>query len=193
MDAHKRTMKKILILIFLCLALVSVFLAGATFFFVRNFSLEEHFKAKLEVPLNYKIGWWAHQDNLEIKEFSVEIVKSNRNMFSMESLIRYKISGELTGKNRWAPYIKEVHVSERFIEPIDRTVSPVSTRKEKLPEAIIEITPIVEAKSSSLYSGGKIKFSFTNEHVIESFHWGENLVRLKCGAFQKDITLHQNK
>jgi hypothetical protein len=140
------------------------------------------------------IGWWAFQKELKIDNFTVKIVESKLNLFNNYSLISYTVKGELKGSNQWKPYIGNVHISQRFIREYNRDLHPYLDKDtSKIPEAIIEITPIVMTKENKSYKGEVIKFNFTNELKIQSFHFGDNWIRFKCDSLQNDILLKQRK
>ena len=63
----------------------------------------------------------------------------------------------------------------------------------QIPEAIIEITPIVDVKEIQSYNGESIPFELKNKLKIQSFHWGKNWLRIKCINLKTDIILHQRK
>lgn len=149
-------------------------------------------KNQIEAVTN--IGWWAFQKDLKIDNFTVKIVESKLNLFNNYSLISYTVKGELKGSNQWKPYIGNVHISQRFIREYNRDLHPYLDKDtSKIPEAIIEITPIVMTKENKSYKGEVIKFNFTNELKIQSFHFGDNWIRFKCDSLQNDILLKQKK
>lgn len=149
-------------------------------------------KNQIEAVTN--IGWWAFQKDLKIDNFTVKIVESKLNLFNNYSLISYTVKGELKGSNQWKPYIGNVHISQRFIREYNRDLHPYLDKDtSKIPEAIIEITPIVMTKENKSYKGEVIKFNFTNELKIQSFHFGDNWIRFKCDSLQNDILLKQRK
>lgn len=149
-------------------------------------------KNQIEAVTN--IGWWAFQKDLKIDNFTVKIVESKLNLFNNYSLISYTVKGELKGSNQWKPYIGNVHISQRFIREYNRDLHPYLDKDtSKIPEAIIEITPIVMTKDNKSYKGEVIKFNFTNELKIQSFHFGDNWIRFKCDSLQNDILLKQRK
>ncbi|WP_320051733.1 hypothetical protein [uncultured Acetobacteroides sp.] len=140
------------------------------------------------------IGWWAFQDELKIDNFTVKIVESKLNLFNNYSLISYTVKGELKGNNNWKPYISNIHISQRFIRKYNRELHPYLDKDtSKIPEALIEITPIVRTKENKSYKGEVIQFCFTNELKIQSFHYGDNWIRFKCDSLQNDIVLKQRK
>jgi hypothetical protein len=136
---------------------------------------------KNQTETTYNIGWWSHQDGLAIDEFDIKIIDSRLSLFNSRSLISYTIQGKMTDRNNWEPYLKKIHISERFV--VDST-SRIGT---------IELTPVVGVKENDQYNGEQIKFKTTNELLIESFHWGNNKLILKCGQIQKEIELKQRK
>ena len=149
---------------------------------------------KLEISETSKIGWWPYQESLKIDSFTVEIVESKLNLFNRKSLIKYTVRGKLSNDGHWKPSIKSIHVSQRFLRIYDRELHPyLDTDTTKTPEAMIEITPIIEVVNDDNYNGEEIEFEFTNELKLESFHWGNNWVRFKCADKWQDLTLEQRK
>lgn len=162
-----------------------------TSFVFKNISPRE---TRNQIEVTNNIGWWAHQQNMKIDSFSVGIIESKLNLFNSISLIKYTIKGELKENNNWKPYIRKVHISERFVRKYNRELHPyLDTDTAKIPEAVYEITPIVDVKKDNNYKGESVKFEFTNEMKIESFHWGNNWLRFQCDDFQKDLTIKQRK
>ena len=102
---------------------------------------------KNQIEVVTDIGWWAFQKELKIDNFTVKIVESKLNLFNNYSLISYTVKGKLKGNNNWKPYIGNVHISQRFIREYNRDLHPYLDKDtSKIPEAIIEITPIVMTK-----------------------------------------------
>jgi hypothetical protein len=140
-------------------------------------------KARHEIPVTFNVGWWPEQGELQIDSFSVKIVESHLSMFNAKSLISYTVTGTLTYKGGWKPYIKEVQVSERVISSDTLNKSEVE----------ILLTPIVGEKEDKSGQGGIENFAFTNEHILNSIHWGANKVNFRCGRFNQSIILNQAK
>jgi hypothetical protein len=140
-------------------------------------------KPKLEVPVTYTLGWWGNQDKLVVDSFSVQIIESKLSLFNTQSLIAYTIRGHLNYQGEWKPYIKEVQISESFLP---REHSDVIA-------AEIHLTPVVSVQVDKSKQGGIEYFNFTNQHLVHSFHWGENKVKFVCGKFERSIELFQKK
>jgi hypothetical protein len=188
-------MKKIIIWTsILSIVLIIVLIFGERIFlslFLKNIPPRE---PKNQIEETYQIGWWGYQDSMKINCFRVEIIESNLNLFNNYSLVRYTVQGEMKWKNGWKPYIENVHISERFIRKYNRELNPFQEKDTvKTPEAIFEITPIVKTKEDKKYKAETIKFEFTNELKIQSFHWGNNTIRLQCDSLKTDIMLKQTK
>lgn len=135
----------------------------------------------IEIPITYNIEWWGLQNTLYVDSFNVDIVDSKLDLFSHKSLIFYKISGHIKGTEQSLSFIESVHMSERF----NRDTSLHCDR-------IIEITPIVATKDNKGSQGNK-HFSFKNEYIITSTHFGINKIKFICGPYQKAIELIQRK
>jgi hypothetical protein len=137
---------------------------------------------KNQIETTFDIGWWSHQDGLIIDNLEIEIVDSRLNLFNSKSLISYTISGMMTGSKNWEPYLKKIHLSERFVKT-DSTSHM----------GLIELTPLIGVRENSNYVDGKVPFKVTNELLMESFHWGNNPVLFKCEQIERRIELKQRK
>jgi hypothetical protein len=157
-----------------------------------------------EVPVSHKVSWWAYQDQMKVSSFRLFIGGLKMTAFKSKEVIGYEISGTLKGEVGWRPQIVQVHSSERFLHP-DPYMPEVSLKeyspeerkrrpKEYLQaEALITFTPIVRVEKDESYQGEEFEFTFRNECVLQSFHWGENRVRLQCREIVHDIYWNQRK
>jgi hypothetical protein len=145
-------------------------------------------KARTQVPITYRLGWWTDQGELHVDSFIVAVVDSKLSLFNSKSLISYRIKGHLDYKGSWKPYIKEVHMSERFLR-----VDTLNNADLNKPGSEILITPVVFTKQDNTANGGSIPFDFTNEYTVTSYHWGVNRVKVKCGQMEETIELFQKK
>lgn len=139
-------------------------------------------KAKTEVKEVYKLGWWTKNPNMKVESFTVKVVEGNLNLFNTVAKISYTITGTMKANAGYEPYIGEVHVSEQYENKDSANMVAVHT-----------FTPVMSTKSSKKAKGGETKFSFTNEHTVHAYKWGENKFRLQCGDFVTEIKLNQNK
>jgi hypothetical protein len=137
---------------------------------------------KIEIPVTYNVAWWAHQKDLVIEDFKVNIVENNLHLFNNKALISYKIKGKIKYDGHWKPNIKEVHISERINKDSTQNFS-----------RIIEITPIVEVKKDINANGGIEDFEFTNQHIITSGKFGLNRIKIICENKDTIIELQQRK
>ena len=189
-------MKRILIWIFIILAVGVVLLLIFRKSIISEIAFGDFHprEPKNEIAVTYEIGCWSYQDELQVESFKVKTIKSELNIFNSESLISYTTKGILTGKKGWKPYIYKVHMSQRFIREYNRKLHPYLDKDTvKLPEAIIETTPIVQVKEDKNYNGEKIPYEFTNELKLISFHMGANWLRIQCKEKYTDIILVQRK
>lgn len=172
-----------ILMILLILLIVSYLVATR---FGKKGVLEHNIRPlKSEVPVTFSIGWWAYQEGLSIDDFQVEIVENRTNLFNSKSIISYQISGNIKYKGIWQPKIAEVHISER----LNRDTADGYSR-------IIELTPVVIVEKNLNNKGEEEKiqpFSFTNEYIINSLHWGENKIKLVCGEKEQMLALWQRK
>ncbi len=188
--------RKIIIWIFSVILLITIIIIAfgermANYYFDKKFHPRE---PKNEFEVTYNLGWWSYQESMRIDSFKVELIDSRLNLFNSFSLIRYTIYGQLSKSDNWRPYVDKVHISERFIRKFDRELHTyLDIDTVNTPEAIIEITPIVNVKDDSGYKGEKIPFEITNELKIGSFHWGNNWLRLQCDTIKRDVILRQRK
>jgi hypothetical protein len=137
-------------------------------------------KPKVKVPIRYCIGWWSDQDTMKIDSFTITIIESNLTLFNSKSLISYTLKGHLTGAPASRPYIKEIQHCEKVIQA--NTMS-----------AVIDLTPVVKLTKDKNYCGDLIQFEFTNEHIVQSMHWGPNSIMITCGGITREIILLQKK
>lgn len=196
MAIKKQSMKKTIfwITIFLLIILALLFIFRKSFISKLVFDDFHPRNPKNEIEVTYEIGWWSYQDELKIDSFQVQTIESKLNLFNSQSLISYTIKGKLIGKKGWKPSVKKIHISERFIRYFDRDLHPYLEKDtNNLPEAIIEITPIVGVKENDKYDGDTIQFNFTNELIVHSFHWGNNWIRFQTSEKYKDLILQQRK
>ena len=149
---------------------------------------------ELEISETSEIGWWAYQESLKVDTFKVKFVESKLNLFNSKSLIEYSVKGKLSYNGHWKPSIKNIHVSQRFLRRYNRELHPyLDSDTTKIPEAMIEITPVIEVTNDDNYNGEEIEFEFTNELKLESFHWGNNWIRFQCSDKSQDLILKQRK
>ena len=139
-------------------------------------------RPKKQIETTYEIGWWAHQRDLSVAQFSVNIIDSRLNLFNNKSLLSYTIGGTLTGTKSWKPYLNKIHLSERYVNFGTDSV-----------QGIIEITPVISVKENNAYEGEALPFHVTNELIIESSSWGKNKFLFKCVDHETDIELTQRK
>ncbi|MFN6945838.1 MAG: hypothetical protein ACK4ND_12895 [Cytophagaceae bacterium] len=173
-------------------------IAGAYFYVLpllinRVFNKEPR-EPKLEIPVTYEIGWWSYQESINIDSFKVEFVEHNLNLFNSKSLIKYRVAGTIQNEGHWKPNIKNIHISQRFLNRYNESF-PNNLKYDTAgsPEALIEITPVIEVRKDENYNGEHIKFKFENEIKLESFHWGGNSVRFLCKDKYEDLILTQYK
>lgn len=194
----KLTMKSRKVAYGFVIVLVALLAAGLFFkdriltsILFRDFSPRE---PKNQVETVSSIGWWAYQKELKVDAFTVKVIESKLSLFNSYSLISYTVKGELKGNTNWKPYIGNVHISQRFLRAYNRELHPYLERDtSSIPEAIIEITPLVMTIEDDGYKGEPVRFEFTNELKIQSFHYGDCWIRFKCESSQKDVILKQVK
>lgn len=136
-----------------------------------------------DVPETHKLGWCPYQQKLNIQMFRSYILENNSDQSNPELVLRYEIWGQIPYDEDQKPYIKEVHISERFL------------KKDSLNDlgAEIQITPIVAVKKVAAAGGGSVEFKISNKLVIKTMHPGKNKVNVKCAQFGGPVELIQGK
>lgn len=137
---------------------------------------------KSDVPFTYRFGWGDYQEKLEINNMEVNIIDSRLSLFNTKSLIQIIITGHMKNRENRKPYIKKAHISENLIKS-----SSISSERE------IKITPILKTKQDKFYKGELLPFCITQELIIHSMNWGENLLHIHCGNIKKTPLLSQMK
>ena len=136
-----------------------------------------------DVPIEYKIDWWAYQERLTLKELKTKVVFDGLNLFNGTSVVEYNLTGSVSYKNNWRPYIKSVHISERW-EPTNENSNRVAT---------IAITPIVAVERDESYTGTAIEFDLSIQDYLKSGGWGVNLYKVSSMNRKAEIKLVQRK
>ena len=179
-------MRVIIRWILIVLTIVFVGLGVSYLYFIdfgrHNILSIEPRKPKNKIATTYEIGWWTNLDSIHIDSLKVKIIESKLNLFNAKSLISYKIVGHIGYKGHWVPSIDGVHISERLNRDTSLNV-----------DRIIELTPFTKVDSNEKVMGGTIKFNFTNEIIINSNHWGDNLLKFTCFDKEQVIQLEQIK
>jgi len=140
-------------------------------------------KPHSDVPVIHRIGWWAHQEGLSVTNFSIEVVDAPLHLLNSKALIRMHITGTVQNVNGWRPFIKYVHIGERF--------DPASTNTD--PVADFLVTPVVEVKTDKKYSSETLPFDLNVETYFQTFKWQQNQYKIQCGSFKTNLTLRQIK
>ena len=140
-------------------------------------------KPHSDVPVVSRIGWWAYQEGLTVTNLSVEVVDAPLQLFNYKALVRMHIAGTLHYEARWRPYIKQVHMGERF-EPSNTNDMPV---------ADFLVTPVVGVRQDRTYGGETNSFETKAETYFQTFGWGQNPYQIRCAGFHRHMTLTQMK
>lgn len=135
-----------------------------------------------DVPIEYKIGWWARQDGLKVTSLETKIISDNLNLFNGIALVEYKLGGTIQYQAHWRPYINSVHISERWLQ------NSVSDHK-----GLIEITPLVGTKEDENYAGDSIPFDIKVQDYLKTGGWGRNHYLVRSQNKEAVIVLHQSK
>jgi hypothetical protein len=170
------------------IGIISIALIAILAFFSKDIAWAIYYwsikprKARIEIPVTYRVGWWPGQQWLTIDSFRVEIVESHLNLFNDQSLFAYTVFGKIKNTKFVECFIEEVHLSER----LNRDTSVHVDR-------IVEITPVVSLKGSKKEVPETTTFKFRNELNITSGFWGGNSIKFICGSKEQIIEFRQKK
>ena len=139
-------------------------------------------KAKCDVKEVYKLDWWTKNANMRVESFEVKVIESNLNLFNHTAKVSYTITGTMKANAGFEPSISMVHVSEQY-----------ENRDSANMVAVHTFTPVMATTSNKKAKGGETKFTFTNEHTVNTYRWGQNKIRFVCGDFVTEINLDQKK
>jgi hypothetical protein len=170
-----------LVATYVALLAVTVTLNGAA----RSIAGAEKLKIPFltpKVPVVHHVGFWPYQKGLRITEFTVEVVKK-QDFFHDTAEVRFHIAGTIT--LCWLPHIKEVHVSERFVEAVkDQIAQPVVQ---------IDITPVVDIKEDRTKDTRSVPFRVAIDYVLHSYQWEQNYYSFKCGGIERELIQRRHK
>ncbi len=139
---------------------------------------------KSDVPITYKIGWGNNGEEFIIESIKAEVLYPHLTLTNSKALVEYTVKGSFSYKGSWKPYVKSVHVSERWIaEP--------QNFEDNFGE--IEIVPLVGVKSDDNYDGEQISFSVTVQDYLYTGGWGTNTYTVRSQDKVDTIILHQRK
>ncbi len=145
--------------------------------------------ASSDVPTTDRIGWYPHQDDIRITGFTAETVGDTQfGLFgSGKGLVRLHIVGSLEDRHGLPPYISKVQLAEYFDAP---------TAKAGHLLADVVVTPVAdEHDGPPPYDRlvGPVSFDVKVERVLETYQWGPNVFRFRCGDFEQEVSLQQSK
>ncbi len=142
-------------------------------------------RLRSDVPIEHKIGWWSSSQNgLSVRNLETNIIFDKLNLFNNTAVIEYKIRGTITNRPQRRPYIKSVHISERWESPYESNTTPTAT---------IIVTPIVTTKTDESYKGEVIKFNIKVQDYLKSGDWGVNQYFVASQTQENRIELYQRK
>lgn len=160
------------------------FLVAAVYFILIETVEPDLPNPKSDVPIEYKIGWWSNQKGLSVQTLETNVIFDQLNLFNSTALVEYRIQGTITNTQKWRPYIRAVHLSERWVS---------TPENFKIPTATIVLTPIVASKSDESYNGETIKFNIKIQDYLKSGGWGNNQYFVTSQTQESKIELHQRK
>jgi len=119
-----------------------------------------------EPEVTYRIdSFWLYQSALEVSDMNVDIGTPRLNLFNAHFVATIRVDGAISLKEpRRRPFIKRVHVSERFV--------PSSTDPERVVE--LQVTPIVETEVDADYDGATVPFTLSIPYNLRTYQWGVN-------------------
>ena len=161
---------------------IIILLAAISFGILRWYTSPKIPSLKSDVPIEYKVGWWAYQEAVKLDELDSKIVFDNLSLFNSTSIIEFKLKGTLIYKNSWRPYIKSVHISEHW----ESTSSQYRVGN-------ILITPIVAVKDDDSYDGTPIHFHIVVQDYLKSGGWGKSIFKVESQGKKSEVILFQNK
>jgi|SRR6185312_13063368 len=139
-------------------------------------------RAKSDVPMTYKIGWWGFQKGLSVSNLKSKVIFSNLNLFNHNALIEYQITGSMSERPRFRPYIVEVNVNEKWLK-----------EDSESPHGEIILTPIVGFKNDDSYKGEVVQFDVKVQDQLAAGNWGENNYTVHAGDKTINFMLEQRK
>jgi hypothetical protein len=136
------------------------------------------------VPINYRVGWRASQDDLRITNISVSATDHSLNMMNSRTTATVQIEGTLhEDRIGWKPVIKELQVSQRVV--------PAQSPTEHAVE--VELTPVVELVEDKSYTPRTSAFAVRSRLHLEMIGWGYNQFTFRADSLTKSVTLAQRK
>ncbi len=136
------------------------------------------------IPVVYQIGWWDHQDNVNVTGLEPSVIDSHLNVFNNDALVVVRIEGSMRiPEGHRQPFVSAVHVTERF--------TPESTDAKRVAELIF--TPVISVREDDKYQGEPIAFALPVEYTLHSFAWGPNRFVLRAGNIQRELVLQHPK
>ena len=147
---------------------------------------------KGDVPVTSRIGWRPYQEHLTVRDLVVRVLEPKLKVFITDALVEFAITGSLSphfhGESRWRPFIKSLHISERFAGENSGTVGDIL------------IVPLVGIRCDKGYDNQPVGLQVTVQHPISSYRWDKNRYRVICEQicrefeliqFNKDGVLHE--
>lgn len=142
-------------------------------------------KLRSDVPIEHKIGWYSSSQNgLSVRNLEAQIVFDKLNLFNSTAVVEYRMEGTLTNRPQRRPYIKSVHISERWESPLDGSQPPTAT---------VIVTPIVTTKTDESYKGEVIRFNIKVQDYLKSGGWGLNQYLISSQTQEARVELYQRK
>ncbi len=140
-------------------------------------------KPKSDVPIEYKIDWWAYQEAVSLASLEATVIFDGLNLFNGTAVVEYRLKGTVSNNNNWRPYIRAVNISERW-EGMNESSARIGS---------IVITPIVAVKNDEGYAGESIDFDIKIQDYLESGGWGVNIYKIRSINKEATIELVQRK
>lgn len=180
-----KNLKKTLII--LCFALFSILIVICAFFayvIIYNIDINTAPKPTSDVPIEYKIKELSYNEALDVTELKASFVFDRINILSFKAVVQYEIKGTFAYKKGWRPYIRAVHISERW-----KTLP--KNFEQKIGDIVL--TPIVSVSEDKTYEGERLDFTVKIQDYLYSGGWGETLYIVRSQDKKSEITLNQIK
>jgi len=172
---------KILVII-TCVVFVILLALLAVYFILLKTRIP---KPKSDVEVVYKIGWNGYAGTVAVTSLETEVLYDSLTLFNTKALVQYTITGTVTNKAGWRPYIQAVHLSERWV--------PSSDSPDRNMAGDIQVLPIAGVEKDESYQGETLKFSVKVQDYLTTGGWGENIYHVSSFDWKDRIVLFQKK
>lgn len=139
--------------------------------------------------------------NVAVTALTARVIDARMNLFNHVGLIGFTLQGRITAPSGFRPRIDRVHLAERVVSNVAASAASENdplTRAAAgaLPPRLhveLEVTPLLEMESDDSYHAEAIPFSVNLEKWIRGIQWGANRYVIRCGNFERELTLMHSK